>query len=270
MTHTLTLNLAAMIAILPSLIGALRGDGAARNGRFWLLLAVAVAGPVVWSVVFLSGGWRTDLSSALWVSISAGLLLFAVGAVFSRDVSRLAPLFLALMFLLAVFAALGRFLEHTGGGVLPPDEGHGWLWVHIPVSVATYALLAIAAVGSFAALLQERALKRKQPLRLIPGLPSVLDCEGVTVRFLWLSETVLALGLLSGVAVNATMGHPLLTFDHKIVFALGAFVTIAILLALHHLTGVRGRRAARWVLAAYLLVTLAYPGVKFVTDVVMG
>lgn len=270
MSNALTFNLAAMIAILPCLIGALKGDGAARNARFWVLLAVAVTGPFIWSVVFLSGGWRTDLSSALWVSISAGLLIYAVGAVFSHDVARLAPLFLALNFLLAVFATIGEALEHKGGGVLPPDEAHGWLWVHIPVSVATYALLAIAAVAAFAALLQERALKRKQPLRLVPGLPAVLDCEGVTVRFLWLSETVLAIGLVSGIAVNATMGHPLLTFDHKIVFALGAFVTIAILLGLHHRSGIRGRRAARWVLAAYLLVTLAYPGVKFVTDVVMG
>ncbi len=35
-------------------------------------------------------------------------------------------------------------------------------------------------------------------------------------------------------------------------------------------TGIRGRRAARWALLAYLLLTLAYPGVKFVTDVLMA
>ena len=34
--------------------------------------------------------------------------------------------------------------------------------------------------------------------------------------------------------------------------------------------GVRGRRAARVVLLAYLLMTLGYPGVKFVTDVLMA
>ena len=39
---------------------------------------------------------------------------------------------------------------------------------------------------------------------------------------------------------------------------------------LHHRTGLRGQRAARLILIAYLLVTLAYPGVKFVTDVLMG
>ena len=33
---------------------------------------------------------------------------------------------------------------------------------------------------------------------------------------------------------------------------------------------IRGRRAARIVLLAYLLLTLAYPGVKFVTDVILA
>jgi ABC-type uncharacterized transport system permease subunit len=33
---------------------------------------------------------------------------------------------------------------------------------------------------------------------------------------------------------------------------------------------VRGRQAARFVLLAYLLVTLAYPGVKFVRDVILA
>jgi ABC-type uncharacterized transport system permease subunit len=41
------------------------------------------------------------------------------------------------------------------------------------------------------------------------------------------------------------------------------------LLILHHYSGLRGRRAARLVLLAYLLLTLAYPGVKFVTDILL-
>jgi ABC-type uncharacterized transport system permease subunit len=35
-------------------------------------------------------------------------------------------------------------------------------------------------------------------------------------------------------------------------------------------TGVRGRQSARYVLLAYLLLTLGFPGVKFVTDVLIG
>ena len=47
-------------------------------------------------------------------------------------------------------------------------------------------------------------------------------------------------------------------------------LTIGGLLLVHYRTGLRGRRAARWVLVAYLLLTLAYVGVKFVTDVLLA
>ena len=47
-------------------------------------------------------------------------------------------------------------------------------------------------------------------------------------------------------------------------------ITIGALLLVHHRTGLRGRRAARWVLVAYLLLMLAIFGVKFVTDVLMA
>jgi ABC-type uncharacterized transport system permease subunit len=61
-----------------------------------------------------------------------------------------------------------------------------------------------------------------------------------------------------------------LTFDHKTVLTIVAFVVIGLLLAAHYRTGLRGRRAARIALVGYLLVTLGYPGVKFVTEVLLG
>jgi ABC-type uncharacterized transport system permease subunit len=62
----------------------------------------------------------------------------------------------------------------------------------------------------------------------------------------------------------------LLRPDHKTILSLLTFAVIALLLVLHHRGGLSGRRAARYVLVAYLLLTLAYPGVKFVTDVLIG
>ncbi|CAN0547040.1 unnamed protein product, partial [Laminaria digitata] len=58
--------------------------------------------------------------------------------------------------------------------------------------------------------------------------------------------------------------------SHKTALSIATFAIIVFLLAVHIRTGIRGRRAARYVLVAYLLITLAYPGVKFVTDVVLA
>jgi ABC-type uncharacterized transport system permease subunit len=265
------LNIAALVALVPALLAAWKGEAAKPAPRFWLLLAVAVAGPVVWTVAAATAvaDWRTDLSFALWVSVSSSLAVFAAAAVFDRDVVRLSPLLLALMTVLAVLASLSRGASHATPMTVTPADG-GWLWFHIGVSITTYALLTVAAAASLAALLQERALKRKQPLKRPAGLPSVLDCEGVVVRFLWLSEAVLVLGMATGTAINLTHGAPVLHLDHKTIFALAAFVVIGALLFAHQKTGARGRQVARLVLLAYLLVTLAYPGVKFVTGVLLA
>lgn len=263
------LNVTALVALLPATVAALRGHMVPNSRRYWLLLAVAVAGPVVWTVTTGAHQWRTDLSFALWISVSASLVVFALSAVFTAEVARLAPVFLSLIAVLTVLAALSYGHTHPDS-----QEGRlllgGWFWLHILVSVATYALLAVAAAAALAALIQERALKKKRPLNRLAGLPSVLDCEGVIVRFLWLSEAVLALGMATGLAINLTHEEPLLRFDHKNVFAIAAFVVIGALLIAHERTGARGRHVARLVLLAYLFVTLAYPGVKFVTSVLMG
>ncbi|MAN80910.1 MAG: hypothetical protein CMM77_04485 [Rhodospirillaceae bacterium] len=265
------LNIAALIALLPALLAAWKGDAGQPQPRFWILLAVAVAGPVAWTVAAATAvaDWRTDLSFALWVSVSASMAVFASAAVFDRDVVRLSPLFLTLMTVLAGFAMFSHGATTAAPMTMAPGDG-GWLWFHIGVSIATYALLTVAAAASLAALLQERALKRKTPLKSPQGLPSVLDCEGVVVRFLWLSAAVLALGMATGTAINLTHGMPILHLDHKTVFAIAAFAVICALLFAHQKTGARGRQVARLVLLAYLFVTLAYPGVKFVTSLLQA
>ncbi|MDD9903185.1 MAG: hypothetical protein OXT06_06430, partial [Rhodospirillaceae bacterium] len=62
----------------------------------------------------------------------------------------------------------------------------------------------------------------------------------------------------------------LLEFSHTTLLSIVAFLVIGALLMIHFRTGMRGRRASRYILIAYLMVTLGYPGVKFVTDVVIG
>ena len=61
-----------------------------------------------------------------------------------------------------------------------------------------------------------------------------------------------------------------MTFDHKSILALSVFIILAILLLLHFKSGVRGKAATQLVLLAYLLLTLGYPGVKFVTDILIS
>ena len=260
------LNFAAFLALLPAaLVSFRRQDG--PDALFYGLVALAVAGPAAWVTAQMGGPWHTGFAMALWVTIAATMALFLVLALATRHAWQLAPLLLPYLVVLAVAALIWqREPERPMVGTVPA----GWLDAHIVFAVATYGLLTIAAVAGLAVFLQERALKAKRPTALTRLLPAMAESETLEVRLLALAEAVLALGLLSGMAAAHFLGGSLLPFDHKTLLSVAAFVVIGILLLARYRNGIRGRRAARLALLAYLLLTLAYPGVKFVTDVLIG
>jgi ABC-type uncharacterized transport system permease subunit len=98
----------------------------------------------------------------------------------------------------------------------------------------------------------------------------VVESESLMVRLLVIGEIVLALGLATGMATQQQETGTLLHWDHKTILSLTTFAVVAVLLAAHFKSGVRGRMVTRFVLVAYLLLSLGYPGVKFVTDVLMS
>ncbi|MBM3571552.1 MAG: hypothetical protein FJX52_04190, partial [Alphaproteobacteria bacterium] len=234
---------------------------------YWSVLVVALCGPMSWVAVQSGDAWATNFSAALWISIASSLVLFALLVAVTAQAWRLTPLLLPYLVVLGLMATIwqqapGRPLTGTAPAI--------WLDLHILVSVLTYALLTLAAMAGLAVFLQERALKLKRPDRLSSLLPPIADSELLQVRLLIAGEIVLGVGLATGMALQYFGRGRLLIMDHKTLLSVVAFVLIAGLLAAHYRTGLRGRRAARLALCAYLLLTLAYPGVKFVTDVLVG
>lgn len=266
MTSGLLLNLSAVLALVPaSALPWRRGGG--RDSLFWLLLAVAVAGPAVVATDRLWHGWLATLSVTLWVSIAASLTIFVGVCLVTRHGWRLTPLLLPYLFVCGIIAALADRLPEHPSRIFAPAA---WLDAHILVSVATYGLVTIAAIAGLAVFLQERAMKRRRPSRFTALLPAVAEAEQLQISLLAASAIVLGLGLITGIGSQYAGTGVLVEWTHKTVFALAAFATILVLLLVHYRTGLRGRQAARLVLVAYLLLTLAYPGVKFVTDVLLA
>ncbi len=270
MASSFLLSLTAIAALIPAAIAPTASAGSSakdEGGLFWWLLGVAIAGPALWLAVEFGTSWRTGLAPALWLIILASLLLFAGFAAFLPVARRLTtPLFGYLILLGALAVVYQQAPERPLAGNPPP----AWLQAHILVSIAAFGLLTLAAVAGFAVVLQERALKRKRPSSLARQLPSVADGEALQVRLLVASEFVLAAALVTGMTIDWIEYRAVLRFDHKTVLSLLTFAGIAVVLFLHHRSGLRGRRAARYILVAYLMLTLAYPGVKFVTDVLIG
>jgi ABC-type uncharacterized transport system permease subunit len=269
-SQSLLFSFIALAALIPAAVAPnVRGYQmpVAKDATFWLLLGVALAGPALWVFIQFADAWRTGVAAALWLSIVMSLILYIVVAAVSRTAWRLAPVLLAYLFLLGVLATLW---QHAPERPLLASMPSAWLEAHILLSIGAYGLLTLSAVAGCGVFLQERALKLKHPTSFTRQLPSIADGEALQVSMLVVSEAVLALALITGMTMEWLERRALLRFDHKTVLSLATFVVIAGLLWLHQRGGLHGRKGARYVLFAYLLLTLAYPGVKFVTDVLVG
>ena len=273
MARSLLFNVAALAALAPASLIHLRHGGQphAAGGRpdgvFWMVLAAALAGSVAQTASLLGLDWHTGFSVALWVSIATSLALFMGLSLVTAQGWRLTPLLLPYLLLLGIIATIWTQAPEQP---LTAPPGADWLGVHVLISVLTYGLLTIAAVAGLAVVLQEGAIRAKRPNRLTRFLPSVADGESLLIRLLIAGEVVLGIDLITGVAAQYAGQGTFLSLDHKTLLSLLAFVVIALLLLAHWRTGIRGRQAARYLLVAYLLLSLAYPGVKFVTDVLMS
>lgn len=280
MNSNLLLHLSAVAALLPAAITAYRTADSRPGPPFWATMLVAVAGPSVLVIfeilsrashdsfsIALLITMTSSFSLAIWMTITASIWLFALTALMTREAWRITPLLISYLFFLGVWAIVWSRVTGVADFYGRVDF---WLLFHIATSVATYGLCTIAAIAGVAVYLKERELKRKQTSRLGRLLPSVVDAEQLQLRLLALAEAVLLLGIISGMARGyVTDGH-LLSLDHKSLLSLLAFVVIGILLAVQWRSGLYARQAARGALIAYLLLTLAYLGVKFILDVIIA
>ena len=267
MSGSIILGIAALLTLLPAAILPGRRTDATVSGEgplFWPLLAVATIGPIALEISAGGGIWLVGFSATLWTIVASSMLVFFVICLASPSVRQLRILLLPYLVLLGVIALLWSAVPDRplGGSTMT-----AWLQVHIGVSLATYSLITIGAMAAFAIWIKERALRKRLQTLWIESLPAVADGERVQTRMLIAAEVILGIGLVSGMATQFYVGGSLMALDHKTVLSIAAFVVLGFLLLMQRSSGLRGRHAARLVLITYLLITLAFPGVKFVTDV---
>lgn len=265
MDDPLVHNLLAALALAPATLWVVWGRPV-KSALFWGLFLLAAAGPLIICIRFVQVGWQTGFAAALWVTIAGCLLAFLMLSAVTRNAHRLSCLLMPYLLILSLSAAVwgGTTAETLQGQ--PP----AWIVLHIATSVLTYVLLTLAAIAGASVVIHEGALRRKKRFPILDRLPSSADSERLELRLLLASEAVLGLGIISGMAVQYLLNGAILSFDHKTLFSFLAFAVIGVLLIAHYRVGVRGRQAARIVLVGYLLITLGYPGVKFVTDILIA
>ena len=197
---------------------------------------------------------------------SGSLMGLAIGA--AGLLALLAPRFRgigALVFVLAALLAAG-----TGSQAEPREiAAPGWPFaVHVVLAMAAAGLFAVAAVIVVLLALQDQALRNRRPAGWLATLPPVESLERALFSMLAIGMTALTIAILAGLLFVTDLFAQHLV--HKTVLALAAWLIFAVLLVGRWRFGWRGRKAARYTIAGFIVLAVAYFGSKFVLEIVLG
>jgi ABC-type uncharacterized transport system permease subunit len=168
---------------------------------------------------------------------------------------------------LALAGALVVLLTAAFPGEVRVQVGSPWLPLHWLLGVASYGLFGAAVLHATLLDAAERRLRSTASRADAPAAPlglPLLRLERLTFRFVDAGFAVLSAALLLGLWSTVQW-----RWDHKTVFSLLGWATLAALMVGRHWLGWRGRRATRWLYAGAVLLLLAYIGSRFVLEVLL-
>jgi ABC-type uncharacterized transport system permease subunit len=246
-------------------------SGMSSAGRALLFVALVAHGVLLHTTIFphdaMVFGFAFALSAMFW--LGAGIY-WIESFFFPLDGLRL------LVLPLACGASLLPLL--FGGVRVLPYAAAPLFKTHFLIANIAYGLFAIAALHAVLMLLVERRLHTPRRDRLGDGgwlagwldtLPPLLTLEKLLFRLIGAGFVLLTLTLASGILFSEQLDARALRLDHKTVFALLSWLMFGGMLIARRLSGWRGRGAARWVLASFAALLLAYVGSRFVFEVLL-
>jgi ABC-type uncharacterized transport system permease subunit len=226
------------------------------------LAAAAIAAHAAWLGDTLEpmGGLSlglADSASLMGLAIGTGGLL----AVFAPRFRSVAAVCLGLAALLA-----------AGTGSMPEPREiavSGWpLALHVVLAMGSAGMFTIAAILVVLLALQDSALRGGRSTGWLATLPPVESLERALFSVIAIGEAALTVAILAGLlfVTNLFAQH----LVHKTVLALIAWAIFACLLFGHWRFGWRGRKAARYTIAGFVVLAIAYFGSKFVLEILLG
>src|SRR5688572_33503398 len=153
-----------------------------------------------------------------------GVALYWVESLF-YNVEGMQPLVLPLAAAAAPLPAMFPGLASSGAHAQAAE-----FKLHLALAMIAYGLFVIALLHATLMAVAERQLHRKGTIAF-PHLPPLLTLETLLFRMIAAAFVFLTLTLITGVAFSETLFGRALTFDHKTVFAVLAWLVFGLLLA---------------------------------------
>ncbi len=236
-----------------------------KNFQTFLILGVTAAGLFAHSVFLVLqtqlqfdrtgiwiGNWSTWLLVAAWILVAIFVL---IGGRKSQSLIGLFlwPVVLALIFMGTVFGLDQSFNSSQARSI--------WNMVHGFSLLIGTVIVCMGFVFGLMYLVQAYRLKHKVPHSRFFRLPSLEWLQNWSERSLWLSAGALAIGLISGIAINGLndSGDKLIAWSDPVVWTSGilfAWLLIATLFNLVYQPARQGRKVAYLVVTSFLFLVL--------------
>ena len=205
-----------------------------------------------------------DLSFANALSMVAGITAIIAWA---TGLMRTLPIVATVVLpIAAAFSLLPMFGENPH---LFPYAEAPWAAAHVAVALLAYSLFIVAAVQAIVLMWLEQRLHRGLAEANATELPPLLTLERFLFRLVGIGFLLLTLTVISGIFFSEEIFGKPLTFNHKTVFSILAWLVFGGLLLGRRQYGWRGRVALRWILTGTTLLFFAYLGSKFVLEVLL-
>lgn len=231
--------------------------------RALMTLGLGLHGLGLYGATFPPGGMQFSFSLALSLMLLLAVFVYWLESFTSR-VEGLQTLVMppaAACALLPVLFSRTHPLEHAAS--------LGFR-LHFLSAMLAYSLFTLAVLHALLMGFAEQKLHRRSLSRGLIALPPLLSMESLLFRLVWVAFALLTIAVGSGVFFSETIYGQPLRLDHKTIFAIVSWVSVAALLAGRHYLGWRGKTAQRWVIAGFITLLLAYVGSRFVAEVILG
>ncbi len=257
---------------------------------FWLSLALCTCGIVLTVLGTVNRSRTARIGSTVLLSLAAVLQLAAMvwhaRTSGHLPLSNLADFLMTLGWLVLVgyllvnarwkVPALGMvlppmaFLLSVLGAVLPRKHAvadavmasKGILLFHTSLSTLGMAAFFVAAAMSLVYVVQDRALKRKQPSAWLQRLPSLHKADRAGLEALLWGFPLFTIGIIAGIALLVTEQENVKLAISKPLFPILAWTIFAVVLGARLARGFRGRKAAYLTMTGFVLGLLTVIGIN--------
>ena len=237
------------------------------QAKFWIRPVICaglmIQAFLIYEALFLSGVPRFGMALALSITLFTCTLILLIESFFTKIGAML-------IFVLPLSAVSMLLPILMPGSPLGPDAASFTFRMHLLLAILAYSIMTMAVIQALLVVAAHNRVKdmTKEEASLFDNMPSVLDMEKTLFRLLWIGFAVLTVAIIFGAVFSQELFGQAFRFDHKTVVTCIAWVIFGILLLGHYVLGWRGKFAARWTVIGFVVLMLAYIGVRFVIEVV--